>query len=68
MKERWARLTLGLLLALKIAALFALAWNRRIVMDEFAQLGWAKYLGHGLYSTIWPTNRWALPCSSISPT
>lgn len=55
MKQRWARLTLGALIALKIAALFTLAWNRRIVMDEFAQLDWAKYLGAGLYSTIWPS-------------
>lgn len=46
--------TIWTLVALKIAVLFALAWNRRIVMDEFAQLGWAKYIGHGLYSTIWP--------------
>ncbi|MGZ2411716.1 hypothetical protein ACUXST_001113 [Sphingomonas sp. F9_3S_D5_B_2] len=45
---------LGGLIALKIALLFALAVHGRFVMDEFAQLGWAKYLGHGLFDTIWP--------------
>lgn len=45
---------LGLLIAAKVIVLFVLAWNSRFVMDEFAQLGWAKYLGHGLFETIWP--------------
>ena len=44
----------GLLIAVKVIVLFVLAWNSRFVMDEFAQLGWAKYLGHGLFETIWP--------------
>ena len=44
----------GLLIAVKVIVLFVLAWNSRFVMDEFAQLGWAKYLGHGLLETIWP--------------
>src|SRR6476620_3973186 len=39
------------LITLKVAILFALAWNRRFVMDEFVQLGWAKYLANGLYET-----------------
>jgi hypothetical protein len=41
------------LVALKIAALFFFAWHSRFVMDEFQQLGFAKYLGHGLFDTIW---------------
>lgn len=45
---------LGGLIALKIALLFVLAVHGRFVMDEFVQLGWAKYLGHGLFETIWP--------------
>lgn len=32
------------LIAVKIAALFIIAWNRRFVMDEFVQFGWAKYI------------------------
>jgi len=32
------------LVAFKIVALFVIAWNRRIVMDEFVQFGWAKYI------------------------
>jgi hypothetical protein len=51
---RPAKVALGVLIAVKLAILFALAWNRRIVMDEFAQLGWSKYLGHGLFATVWP--------------
>lgn len=45
---------LGVLIALKIIILFIIAWNSRFVMDEFGQLGWAKYLGNGLFDTIWP--------------
>jgi hypothetical protein len=52
-KQRVLAVVSGLV-ALKVALLFALAWNRRIVMDEFEQLGWAKYLGHGFFTTIWP--------------
>lgn len=50
---RITHIVLGALVALKIAFLFALAWNTRFVMDEFVQLGWAKYLGDGLFDTIW---------------
>lgn len=42
------------LIALKIAILFMFASNSRFVMDEFVQFGWAKYLGNGLFETIWP--------------
>jgi hypothetical protein len=42
-------------IALKVAALFILAFNRLFVMDEFAQLGWAKYVGDGLFHTVWPS-------------
>ncbi len=44
----------GVMIALKIITLFVVAWNSRFVMDEFGQLGWAKYLGNGLFDTIWP--------------
>lgn len=40
-------------IALKIGFLFLFAWRSRFVMDEFVQLGWAKYLGNGLFDTIW---------------
>jgi hypothetical protein len=51
--RRIASIALSVLIALKIAILFAFAWHSRFVMDEFVQLGWAKYLGHGLFDTIW---------------
>ena len=54
LRQRPALLIIGGLIALKLAILFALAVRGRFVMDEFAQLGWAKYLGHGLFETIWP--------------
>ncbi len=50
-----AKIIIGALLTVKVVILFLLAWNRRIIMDEFAQLGWAKYLGHELFDTIWPS-------------
>lgn len=53
-KRRHAAAVLGGLIALKLALLFALAWNTLFVMDEFAQLGWAKYFGNGLFETLWP--------------
>jgi hypothetical protein len=46
-------LVIGLLIAFKIGLLFILAWNSRFVMDEFVQLGWPKYLGHGLFVAVW---------------
>ncbi|HVF83659.1 MAG TPA: glycosyltransferase family 39 protein [Sphingomicrobium sp.] len=42
------------MIAIKLALLFWFAWNTRFVMDEFGQLGWAKYLGKELFDTIWP--------------
>lgn len=42
------------LIALKLALLFAFAWHSRFVMDEFLQLGYAKYLGNGLFETVEP--------------
>jgi len=42
------------LLAAKVVLLFVFAINTRFVMDEFWQFGQAKYLGHGLFDTIWP--------------
>ena len=41
------------LIAAKLAFLFIFALNSRFVMDEFVQLGWAKYLGNGLFDTVW---------------
>jgi hypothetical protein len=52
---RKAGIIIGALIALKITILFLTAWNRRFIMDEFAQLGWARYLGHELFDTIWPS-------------
>jgi hypothetical protein len=54
LKERQLEIVVGALIALKIAILFLLAWNTRFVMDEFVQFGWAKYLGNGLFETVWP--------------
>jgi hypothetical protein len=45
---------LAAVIAIKIALLFVLAVHSRFVMDEFVQLGAAKYLGHGFFTTIWP--------------
>lgn len=45
---------LGILIGFKVVLLFVLAWNSRFVMDEFVQLGFAKYFGHGLFETVWP--------------
>ena len=54
LKSRYAGPAIGILLATKIILLFVLAWNRRFVMDEFVQFGWAQYLSNGLFETIWP--------------
>jgi hypothetical protein len=43
-KERYAGIAAAAAVLVKLAILFALAWNRRFVMDEFAQFGWAKYI------------------------
>ncbi|GEM_PF-629605 len=43
------------LIAAKIILLFILAWNSRFVMDEFAQLGFAKYFSDGMFDTVWPS-------------
>jgi len=50
---RNANVVIEAMIALKVALLFVLAWTSRFVMDEFVQLGWAKYLGHGLFETVW---------------
>ncbi|TIQ36821.1 MAG: hypothetical protein E5X48_07550 [Mesorhizobium sp.] len=51
--QRQAMIFLSVLISLKIILLFTLAWNARFVMDEFVQLGWAKYFSNGLFGTIW---------------
>ena len=52
-RQRGVAIGVGVFVALKLAVLFVFAWNTRFVMDEFAQLGWAKYLGNGLFDTVW---------------
>lgn len=52
LEQRPAMVFLGVLITLKIILLFAFAWNARFVMDEFVQLGWAKYFSNGLFDTI----------------
>lgn len=42
------------LIAIKLALLFVFAVHSRFVMDEFLQLGYAKYLGHGMFVTVNP--------------
>src|SRR5688500_14475418 len=48
-----AQTIFSLIIVAKVILLFILAWNTRFVMDEFVQLGWAKYLGNGLFETVW---------------
>ena len=52
--RRSAPYLIGVFLGLKLGLLFALAWNSRLVMDEFVQLGWSKYINNGLFETVWP--------------
>lgn len=54
LSRRGMTIALTGLMAVKIALLFVLAWNTRFVMDEFVQFGLAKYLGNGLFDTVWP--------------
>lgn len=51
---RNATLLLGVSIAFKVALIFIFAWHIRLVMDEFAQLGYAKYFANGLFDTIQP--------------
>jgi hypothetical protein len=46
--------SLWLAILAKVTLLFVLALNTRFVMDEFWHFGQAKYLGNGLFDTIWP--------------
>lgn len=52
--RRAAAILVLCLLALKIGLLLFLALNTRFVMDEFGQLGFAKYLSNGFFNTVWP--------------
>lgn len=45
---------LGIGIAIKVILIFVFAWHIRLIMDEFAQLGYAKYFAHGLFDTIQP--------------
>ncbi len=46
---------MALLIAIKLAIVFVFAWHIRYVMDEMGQIGFAKYLGGGIYDTVQPT-------------
>jgi hypothetical protein len=52
--QRTVVIAVVLAIAFKLALLFVFAWHIRFVMDEFGQLGYAKYLGNGLFRTVWP--------------
>ncbi|MDX8451529.1 hypothetical protein RFM98_02040 [Mesorhizobium sp. VK9D] len=51
--SRTATAFIGIAVAIKIVILFVFAYECRFVMDEFVQLGWAKYFSNGLFDTIW---------------
>jgi hypothetical protein len=42
-------------IAAKIVLIVLFSWNIVIVMDEFAQLGYAKHLGTDIFDTVQPT-------------
>jgi hypothetical protein len=48
-----AYLLAAVTIAAKLAFFAVFAWHSRFVMDEFVQLGWAKYLGNGLFDSVW---------------
>ena len=52
--ESWLLRIVVVLASVKLALLFLFAATSRFVMDEFGQLGFAKYLGHELFRTLWP--------------
>lgn len=54
LREQQVTLAVTFLVALKLIILLGFALNTRFVMDEFGQLGYAKYFGHGLFETILP--------------
>lgn len=54
LRPRRFTLLLGVSIAIKVALIFVFAWHIRIIMDEFAQVGYAKYFANGLFDTIQP--------------
>jgi hypothetical protein len=52
---REAKFAVALLIAIKLAIVFFFAWHIRYVMDEMGQIGFAKYLGGGIFDTVQPT-------------
>lgn len=54
LRPRRFTLLLGVSIAIKVAFIFVFAWHIRIIMDEFAQVGYAKYFANGLFDTIQP--------------
>lgn len=54
--QRLATVFISVLIILKIVLLFVFAWHVRLVMDEFGQVGYAKYIASGmLFDTVQPT-------------
>ncbi len=47
-------LLLSVSIAIKVTLIFVFAWHILLIMDEFAQLGYAKYFANGLFDTIPP--------------
>lgn len=47
-------LLLSVSIAIKVTLIFVFAWHILLIMDEFAQLGYAKYFANGLFDTIHP--------------
>ncbi|MFP5597363.1 hypothetical protein [Kluyvera sp. 142486] len=45
---------LSVSIAIKVTLIFLFAWHIHLIMDEFAQLGYAKYFAYGLFDTIQP--------------
>lgn len=46
---------LGIVITFKITFIFIFAWHILLVMDEFAQVGYAKYFSNGLFTTVQPS-------------
>lgn len=53
-KNRRLEMVVVGLIAIKLLLVFAFACHARFVMDEFAQLGQSKHIGHEFFRTIWP--------------
>lgn len=54
LRKRHVIFAVAALVLIKLTILFGFALHARIVMDEFGQLGYAKFFGHGLFESIVP--------------